>query len=229
MKYYAITEKGKRNRNEDYHITKKIDDYYVFCIADGVGGLSDGDIASKIAIDTITKEIKNKGKIGFRDGIEKANSSILCKNEKNQQMMATTLLACLIKEETNEAIIAHVGDSRAYVINTNIWKTKDHTLVQDLVDLEIITENEALTHPEKHRMNRAIGIIKNVEIEIDKKMLKDSILLLCSDGLSSYVNDNKIATIVKQYDPKNACKRLVQVALENGSQDNITIIVANIG
>jgi protein phosphatase len=226
--YYALSEKGKRNRNEDHFIAKKIDDFYVFGIADGVGGLLNGELASKIAIDELTEEIKRKGEIGLQEGFEKANDSILFENKRRQHMMATTLLACIVKEDAGESIIAHVGDSRAYVINTDIWKTRDHTLVQDLVEMGIVTEMGAVAHPERHRINRALGIKENIEIDVHKKLVKDSILLLCSDGLSGYVSDNEIVTLAKQYGPKNACEKLVQIALDNGGQDNITVIIANI-
>jgi len=228
MKCYAITDKGNREQNEDHFIAEKIGNFYVFGIADGVGGLPAGAIASKQAIETFRKNIQNKETIDLKEEFDKANQSVLFEGEKRKTDMATTLVACILQESTGKSTIAHVGDSRAYIIDDNIWKTKDHTLVQDLVDVGVLSDEGAFTHPEKHRMKQALGVKNRIDIEVNRKLAKDSILLLCSDGLSDFVRDGELAALARQYDPETACKKLIQKARENGSTDDITVIIAHV-
>ena len=212
MQYYSLSDKGLKDTNEDWHLIKEYGRYYIFAIADGVGSLSEGKYASHFALTNIFSIFEQNSIVDLEQIILRVNTLLINESKNKQQRMATTIIVCIVDIKTKEVEIAHVGDSRAYVINTNIWKTKDHTLVQDLVDIKVITEIEALTHPERHRMSRALGIIENVEVDIHKKLVADSILLLCSDGLSGYVSDEEIVKIVKNYDPENACKKLTQLA-----------------
>ena len=228
MKYYSISEKGLREHNEDYCITEKINDLYIFGVADGIGGHAGGELASRIAVEELKESIKRKGKHGFIEGFEKANNTIVNENERRQSNMGTTLVACSVNEKTGECIMAHVGDSRAYIFNEKIWKTIDHSLVQDLVKKGVICEEETFGHPQKNIVTKALGLEKRVDVDINKKIIKNANLLLCSDGLSDYVNDEEIAKIVEKYRPEMACKKLVKKALDNGSKDNITIIVVNL-
>ena len=227
MGYYAISEKGKRDRNEDNFIAEKINDFYVFGVADGIGGHTGGEYASKIAIGELRESVKRRGERGLKEGFEKANSTITSENERRHMNMGTTLVACVIKEKTGEYIVANVGDSRAYAFNEKIWKTSDHNLVQELVKKGVITREEALNHPQKNVVTRALGLGKNVKVDVYDKMATISIVLLCSDGLSDYVSDKEMVEIVKKYKPRKACKKLVKKALENKSKDNITVIIAN--
>lgn len=228
MKYYVISEKGKRDKNEDCLVAKKINDLYVFGIADGMGGHARGEFASKIAIGELKESFKRKGQAGLIDGFEKANDTIVNENARRQSNMGTTLAACSYNEKTGECIIAHVGDSRVYIFGDKIWKTTDHSMVQNLVKKGVIAEEEAFGHPQKNIVTKALGLEKRVDIDINKKIIKNANLLLCSDGLSDYVNDEEIAKIVEKYRPEMVCKKLVKKALDNGSKDNITIIVVNL-
>ena len=226
MKYYANSEKGLREHNEDAYIVEKIDDFYFFGVADGMGGHAGGEFASKIAIDELKESIKQKGQVGLKEGFEKANNTIVNENARRQSNMGTTLVACSLNEKTGECIIAHVGDSRAYIFDDEIWKTRDHNLVQNLVDKGIISEEETFNHPQKNIVTRALGMEKSIEVEIDEKLIKDASILLCSDGLSDYVKDEEIAEIIKN-NPEMPCEKLVDKALENGSEDNITVIIVD--
>jgi len=228
MKCYAITDKGNKEQNEDNYIVEKIGDSFIFGIADGVGGLAAGEIASKQAIETLRKNIQNKENINLKEVFDRANQSILFEGDKQKTSMATTLVAAILQEKSGKSTIAHIGDSRAYIIDDNIWRTKDHSLIQDLVDVGVLNEEGAFTHPEKHRMKQALGIKNRIDIEVNRKLAKDSILLLCSDGLSNYVRDGELAALARQYDPEAACKKLIQKARENGSNDDITIIIAHV-
>ena len=126
-----------------------------------------------------------------------------------------------------KVIIANVGDSRAYIINDGIWKTKDHSLVQNLIDKGVISEEEGFGHPQKNVVTRVVGTQEKINVDIYRKDVKNSILLLCSDGLTDYVRDDEIASIVKNNAPKKACRKLYNKAMEKGSRDNVTIIVVN--
>lgn len=227
MQYYAVSEKGVRDQNEDHFIAEKIDDFFVFGVADGIGGHAGGEFASKMAIVELKEAIKRKGEHGLKEGFEKANSTILSENERRQSNMGTTLVACIVKEETGEYTVANVGDSRAYIFGDKTWKTSDHSLVQELVNKGVIGKEEAMNHPQKNIVTRALGLEKNVKVDVYDKMEAVSAVLLCSDGLSDYVKDVEIAEIVKKDSSKVACKKLVEKALDNKSKDNITIIIVN--
>ncbi|RLI78813.1 serine/threonine protein phosphatase, partial [Archaeoglobales archaeon] len=151
MKFYAISEKGRRKNNEDAYLAKKISSYYVFAVADGLGGHAAGEIASKIAVielEETIKRFKGSPKEMLKKAIEKANEEVYLQSKEfaDRKGMATTLVACILDENGN-GIIANVGDSRAYLINDEIWHTKDHSYVQELVDTGVITEDEAFNHP----------------------------------------------------------------------------------
>jgi len=227
VEYYYVTEKGLREHNEDYYIAEKINDLYVFGVADGIGGHSGGELASKIAIGELKEYIKRKGSDRIKEGFEKANSTIIIENKRRNSNMGTTLVLCIVKNEG--FIVANVGDSRAYVFGEKNWRTKDHNLVQDLIQKGVIDKKEAIDHPQKNVVTRALGLDKKVKVDVYDKMEEISIILLCSDGLSDYVDDKIITEIVKKYKPKVACGKLVKKALENGSKDNITVVIVNLG
>jgi len=227
MDYYYVSEKGLREQNEDYFIAGKVNDFFVFAVADGIGGHSGGELASKIAITELKEAVKRKGSIGLVEGFEKANSTIFSENEIRNSNMGTTLVAFIVNKKFTEYFVANVGDSRAYLFNDKIWKTKDHSLVQELVNKGALSEEEAVNHPQKNIITKALGLEKNVKPDIYKEITKVSAVILCSDGLSDYVSNKEIIDIVERNKPKIACKKLVKKALENGSKDNITVIVVN--
>jgi protein phosphatase len=228
MIYYSISEKGiDKERNEDSFFALKKDYIHIFGIADGLGGLPNGDIASNLAIETIKKEFEISPRASLSHLFEIVNDTIINEARRINCNMATTLVACAINDKTGEATIGHIGDSRAYIFNDNIWRTKDQSLVQDLVDLGIIDEEGAFLHPEKHRMKQALGFSEKVKVEITNKNISNSTLLLCSDGLSDFLRDHEIRNIATKYKPKKACEKLLQTALAYGSCDDITMIIVN--
>jgi len=228
VEFFAISEKGVREKNEDAYLAEKIGKYYVFAVADGMGGHAYGEIASKIAIMELKETIRrfdDEPKNLLKKAFEKANTEILAYSKIVGARMGTTLVACLL-DENGKCTIANVGDSRAYLINDEIWHTKDHSYVQELVDSKIIDEKEAKKHPMKNIVTRALGVEKRVEPDFYEISLK-GILVLCSDGLHDYVDDVVIARVVKTHKPKEACKMLVDIALKR-SRDNITVIVVSL-
>jgi len=139
--------------------------------------------------------------------------------------MATTIVLCRLEQDTGEVTIAHVGDSRAYLMNVGLWRTKDHSPVQDLVDLGILMEEDALTHSELHRMTQALGIKDTISIDCFTTTMQQGTILLCSDGLHNYLRDKEIQHIATKNSLEIAIDLLMKKAQKNGSTDDITIII----
>jgi PPM family protein phosphatase len=226
LKFCFISEKGLRDTNEDCFLAEKINDFFVFAVADGIGGHAGGELASKIAISELKEFLKRKGYNNLIEGFKKANSTIVSQNEKRNSNMGTTLVLCIVNRKNKEIVIANVGDSRAYLFNDTIFKTKDHSLVQELVQKGVINTEEVADHPQKNILSRALGLKQEIEVDVFHKKEPISEILLCSDGLSDYVSDEVIAEITKNNKTKIACDKLVKKALKNGSKDNITVIIA---
>jgi len=227
MDIYALSDKGRRNKNEDEFIAEKINEYHVLAVADGIGGHRGGEYASKIAIGELRESIKRKGIPGLEEGFSNANSTIHRENERRNGNMGTTLVACLSREGTDTYHIAHVGDSRAYIFNKQVWRTQDHNLIQELLEKGVITKEEAKDHPQKNIVTRALGLEPSVEIDFYKKTVPHAIVLLCSDGLSNVIDYKEMDSIVRTNDAETACTRLMNMAMDSGSDDNITVIVGN--
>lgn len=205
-------------------------------VCDGMGGVSGGQIASTLCIEKTVEAIKR----GYRKGmtvnnvknllnsaISAANSIVYERSNDDFELkgMGTTIVAAIIIDSI--AVIAHVGDSRAYIINDSITSvTKDHSLVQLLLDTGKITPAMAKVHPERNVITRAIGAVNFVDVEIDiVDLAQDDILLLCTDGLNGYVEDEDILKIVKENGFECADK-LIEAANNAGGHDNVTVALA---
>ncbi len=239
MNIWAISHIGKvRDINEDnYCVLEK--DYGLFIVADGMGGHNAGEVASSIAVDNIKDHIIKyistnieeqliKGII--YEAFNKANENIYAHAKENlycDGMGTTTTLALKIN---STLYIGHVGDSRAYIIRDNDIQqiTSDHSLVAELVRSGNITETEAMEHPRKNIITRALGIDKNIKVDIfTTSFLPSDILILCTDGLSNFVDKHEIEKIALEIkDSKEICERLVSMANKRGGYDNITVLVA---
>lgn len=220
-----------RKVNEDYI------DYYVdnvksiYVIADGMGGHNAGDIASKLAVENTINYLNclpeiNNMEENLRDAIIDSNIRIneLSKSSDELIGMGTTITACLIKG--SEMVVANVGDSRCYIIKEKeiVRVTKDHSLVQQLVDEGSITESEASSHPNKNIITRALGTKKTVEIDtyfLDLKEIKK--VIMCTDGLSNLVKEQELYDIIMNND--NFCMELIDLSKSRGGKDNISVIV----
>lgn len=204
-------------------------------VCDGMGGASGGQIASQMCVKRVSEAIKR----GYRQGmtvnsamnllvsaINAANSEIFEESVKNTQLrgMGTTIVAVIVLGKI--AVIAHVGDSRAYMINNQIKRiTKDHSLVQLLLDTGKITEEMAKVHPERNVITRAIGSENFVDTEIDVVDIEEnSAILICTDGLNGYVDDSVILETVNKYGDLSA-EKLVETANQAGGRDNVTVVL----
>ena len=236
---FAKTDIGKvRELNQDfYYITQETDEPKIYILADGMGGYKGGEIASKLATESVGKYIKNN----FRDILkEKEEILKLIKNaveyanmvvyEKSKEMkdlegMGTTLEVCLIYN--NKAYIGHVGDSRIYRIRKEVIRklTKDHSYVQQLVEDKKITREEAKTHPKKNMLTKALGCTPYVEPDLRARNFeKGDIFIMCSDGLTNMVEEPRIYELIKQ-DINTATDNLIKEANAAGGYDNITVII----
>ena len=230
----SLTNVGKvRKQNEDNLGYAETPNGDVFVVCDGMGGHVGGRVASSIAVDAIMEYFGSEKKLYITEAMEEAiryaNRKIYEKAEEEPELkgMGTTIVLTVFQED--KAYIAHVGDSRIYLFsNEKLYRiTKDHSHVQQLVDIGAITPKEAETHPKKNIILKALGINEDVEPEVQKDplLLKNGdILLMCSDGLSDMVNDNKIEATLQQTDNvKKAGEELMQLALDAGGKDNITL------
>ena len=239
MQVFDKTDIGRERRvNEDfYYISKPEDKIKLFILADGMGGYNAGEVASKMAVETVkdyiykhfekSKESKEKLEQLLKDAIEHANSAIYkrAQSKKDLNGMGTTLDVCLIYN--SKIYIGHIGDSRVYRIRKEFMRriTRDHSYVQTLIEDGKITKEEALHHPKRNMLTKALGCMENVEPDVyTKTFIKDDIILMSSDGLTNMVNETDIYNIVKQ-DKLNAAENLVKQANENGGYDNITVVI----
>jgi protein phosphatase len=221
-----------RNTNQDnFLINKK---YNLFLVADGMGGHESGDVASSIAVKTVEeffeKYWNNKSTADLLEkAFKEANRAINNYSKKfgENYLMGTTLTAAVINNKT--AYIAHVGDSRAYLINKDTIKliTTDHSYVRELVRNGSISEEEAVLHPHKNILTRALGIDKEVNFDLLEITLeKNDLLLLCTDGLFNCLSDELIHNIVKKAAClKEANQNLINESLNFGGEDNITVVL----
>ena len=226
------SDKGKvRKLNEDYAGFLEEKDFKVYIVADGMGGHNAGEVASKLAVDSVIDYIKSKENLdgALKDSVIYANKRIyeLSREEKTYGGMGTTLTACLIRKNVIE--IANVGDSCCFGIRDNeiVKLTKDHSLVQELIDLGSITEEEGRNHPKKNIITRALGTDKNVEVDIFTiEVNKYKNFLICSDGLTNEVSKEDALNIVTNSNDLNqASENLISLANERGGRDNITVLL----
>lgn len=207
---------------------------HLFLVADGMGGMAAGEVASQTALDTIIKEF-----YGMSDQVSQRESLILAVKSANFQIfnvasgsesltgMGTTATAMVAKD--GRADIVHVGDSRAYLYREGRLRqlTDDHSWVAQQVKAGILTAAQALTHPSRHVIVRALGIQPHVEVDsVTLSLQPGDTLLLCTDGLTNHVPDRQIADVISaDVSPKAICETLIAEANEGGGEDNITVVV----
>lgn len=223
-----------RSLNEDYLSYYESNEFSIYVVADGMGGHNAGEVASKMAAEGIVNFMKNYFNESccisvLRDAISYVNLQIhnLSLKEESMKGMGTTVTACLKVAE--KVIVANIGDSSCFGIknNTIVKITKDHSLVQELVDLGTITEDEAANHPKKNIITRAVGTsdIVNADIFVIEKGVYD-IYLLCSDGLTNEVTKEEIVSVISENKEfNNICNKLVTLAKDKGGRDNITVLL----
>ena len=237
MKVYSKTDIGlTRHSNQDAVFATTLEDGAILAIVcDGMGGANAGNVASEVAVKVISEYAIQSYRIGMdyydiekmlRNAIVSANMEIYDMSLKDEALkgMGTTTVTAM--ERDGVAVIAHVGDSRAYTAGQVLnLITRDHSVVQSLVESGKITPEDAKVHPRKNVITRALGIEENVVVDSCQIELKDDdILLLCTDGLSGYADEEGIYKTVKTDDPQVA-ENLIELAKQGGGRDNITVAV----
>jgi serine/threonine protein phosphatase PrpC len=240
----ATTDVGrKRDHNEDYLLVDPELNLYIVC--DGMGGHNAGEVASKMTAEGVSAYLKenikvledykttpknfqlNQLKELIKVAINKACHTVYEKslNDPECQGMGTTFVMALVVNQV--AIIAHVGDSRAYLLRgkKEIQITEDHSFVNEMVREGLLKREEAESHPNANIITRAIGIREFAMADIISIELTDhDQLILCSDGLSGYLSQGELLTISKNVEFENMGTALIQLANERGGKDNITVI-----
>jgi serine/threonine protein phosphatase PrpC len=231
----AHTDVGLRRRgNEDSHA---LDATLGLClVADGMGGHSAGQVASRLAADAVVNALReSKGAEGtlaekLRDAIEAANHEIYAASrQKSEHMgMGTTVVALLV--EGDRGAIAHVGDSRVYRVRGGRIRqlTDDHSIVGELLRRHEISEDDAREHPHRHVLTRALGVRGHVQPDLaELTLLPGDQFVLCSDGLTNHVEDSEIAKLLSESSElEAACAALIELANGRGGEDNITVVLA---
>lgn len=207
----------------------------LFIVADGMGGHAAGEVASEIAVDTVSnayyQDENDDVTTSLLNAIRRANAAIHQRAAENmlRSGMGTTCVAAVLCG--NRAYIANVGDSRAYFIRRSQIRqvSQDHSWVAEQVRAGLLTEEQARTHAQRNVITRSLGTQPEVEVDIFSELLEEGdSLVLCSDGLSGQVNDDELLRTVDQFVPQESVYHLVERANENGGPDNITAIVVRV-
>ena len=238
MKSFGITDRGKvRRDNQDSFLIERIDEKD--CLIDGMGGEKAGNIASDLAAKTYVGELSQKMKITRQKKPDVKAMMIQACHLANHMIygyscfdtdytgMGTTMVSAVVVGD--DVYVLNVGDSRAYRITRRkmVQITRDHSLVQDMVDRGEITPEQARTHPRRNVITRALGVDENVPCDIFKPRLsRGDMLLLCSDGLTNMLEDREIFELSKENaDPLSLGRALMDEALARGATDNVTIVI----
>lgn len=238
MQIFAKTDKGMvRNVNQDAYAANILSDGSAFAVVcDGMGGANAGDVASKTAVEVISRYVTNSYAPSMtlddiarllNNAVVSANIEIFDMSQTNADLngMGTTAVITVVRGE--KAVIVNVGDSRAYLINGELTQiTRDHSVVQSLVESGKLSVSEARVHPEKNVITRALGVENDILCDaycVD--FSSDDKLLLCTDGLSNFVDGNNILHIVNNTPCNQISDLLIQKANKNGGRDNITAVV----
>ena len=230
----TITDIGNdRNYNDDscFYDEKK----NLMVIADGMGGYSGGRIASATAVEIFRKHYMGITEESYKDDLK--DLFLMCNNEvietakrhKEYSDMGTTLTALCFHED--RYYIAHMGDSRAYLFrNGKLHRlTEDHNMANELLKSGSISQKDANKHPGKHMLTRVIGRNPLSEIAYySGETYKDDVFFMCTDGISGYLDDKKIAGIIKNSNLEQALNQLVKKVLDRKGKDNITAMLAKI-
>jgi len=244
MKSFGLTDKGTfRKDNQDSFIIEKCTakNCMIVALCDGMGGAKAGGLASQLSNKAFVANIyakltsRSHGVANYRnmllDACFEANGVAYEYSQFDEAYngMGTTLVGGIVKAN-GKGYIINVGDSRAYCIsakNNSIYQiTRDHSLVEDLVEVGAITKEEAKVHPQRNVITRALGSEAEVEADyFELNLQSGDVLLLCSDGLSNIVSDFEMLEYVKEYqDPELICRALMSKALNREARDNVTVV-----
>jgi protein phosphatase len=240
LQSWGLTDQGcVRKQNQDAYHIEKLDRNSLLCIVcDGMGGAKSGNIASTLAVDVFVQEVRrtwtsnltlDKLEQMLRGAVKLANFTVFDQAQQFEEFdgMGTTLVAALVRG--NRVTVVNVGDSRAYKVDSEGIRqiTRDHSLVQMMVERGELSPEVARTYPGKNFITRAIGTEPLVECDVYHfSVEKGNYLLLCSDGLSNTMDDQEMLfEIVHGVKKQHCCRRLLEIAKNRGAPDNVTSIL----
>jgi len=243
MQYWGITDPGcVRTQNQDAYQMERPDKNSLLCVVcDGMGGAKSGNVASTLAVDVFTQEVRRTWVPGMdreaveqmlRGAVKLANFTVYDQAQTIEEFsgMGTTLVALMLQGK--EAVVVNVGDSRAYSFNRKGIRqiTTDHSLVQMMIARGDLTREQARNYPGKNYITRAIGTEPVVECDVFHVDLeRGDCLLLCTDGLSNQLDDQEILfEVVHGVNKQQCCQRLLDIAKNRGAPDNVTSVLVQI-
>ena len=239
MQCWGLTDPGcVRQQNQDVYQIEKLDGSSMLClVCDGMGGAKSGNVASSLAADVFVQEVRRNWKYGLSEervdqilqsAVKLANFTVFDQAQQFEEFngMGTTLVAALVHGK--RATIIHVGDSRAYAITREGIRqlTRDHSVVQMMLERGELTPEQARSYPGKNLITRAIGTEGIIQSDLTHLTLErgDS-LLLCSDGLSNTMDEQEILfEVVHGVNKQDCCQRLLDIAKNRGAPDNVTSV-----
>lgn len=243
MQSWGLTDPGcVRPQNQDSYQIEQLDKNTLLCVVcDGMGGARSGNIASTLALDVFVQEIKRSYSVSMeqekveqmlRGAVKLANFTVYDQAAQFEEFsgMGTTLVAALLRGK--DVTVVNVGDSRAYQVDAGGIKqlTKDHSLVQMMVERGELTPELARSYPGKNFITRAIGTETVVECDVFRvNVERGDCLLLCSDGLCNMMDDQEILfEVVHGVSKQHCCRRLLDIAKNRGAPDNVTCVLIQI-
>lgn len=243
MKYWGVTDPGcKREQNQDAYKIESLNKNTLLCVVcDGMGGAKSGNVASELAVDVFVQDVKRSWSADMKqdeldrmlqNAVKLANFTVFEQSQQFEEFsgMGTTLVAALL--DGKHATIINVGDSRCYSVTSGgvSLLTKDHSVVQMMIDRGDLTAEQAKTFPGKNLITRAIGTEALVDCDIFHQKLERNIcLLLCTDGLSNLLDEQEILfEVVHGTDRASVCDRLLDIAKNRGAPDNVTCVFVQV-
>jgi PPM family protein phosphatase len=202
----------------------------LFVVADGMGGHVAGEVASRLAVDAAladwTTGAAQAPQAAIRNAVRKANLSVFdAALEQGKRGMGTTIVAATLAGR--EAVVAHVGDSRAYLVHDDrcTQLTADHSRVAEMVRMKLITPEQAANHPARSMLTRSLGGDPMVQVDVNRHPVEHGdVLVLCSDGVWDLVSRNELSEATR-LEPSRAAEHIVELALKRGAPDNVTVLL----
>lgn len=241
---FGLSDVGRcRETNEDHYSCDA--SLGLFTVADGMGGHAAGEVASRLAVEAVVESFRRQAPTDpgldpdrapqeLRSAVSEANRRIVESIQSNSERrgMGTTLVILLVLED--RAFIGHVGDSRAYLLRDGRLRrlTADHSWVYDQVRAGLLSDSDAHRHPLRNIVTRALGSSPQVTTDVAEEPVRaGDVFLLCSDGLTSMLQDDEIETSLSRNgnDPESACRKLIEAANSRGGEDNTTVVVVSMG
>jgi protein phosphatase len=233
-----FTHVGKsREVNEDYFGVFSGDFGNIIVVCDGMGGHKGGELASRISVEAIKSHFEFLApdfvpQSELISALTKADQAILKKAKEEPELIEMGSTAAVLLLKDGMVYTANIGDSRIYLIRNNqiCQLTKDHSLVQQMLDANMISSEAAKNHPQRNVITRSLGAFGFSEPDIEDPFPSqvNDIYVICSDGLNTHVEDNEILNTVELFSPQEACIKMVELCNERGGKDNITIQVVKV-